>query len=252
MKITSKAEKIFFEIHSDNLREGPGNFESTGKAFSFITGLPKEPVILDIGCGPGQQTLDLATLSPARIFAIDLHSQYLNQLLDRIIKNQFRYRIFPLRCDMKFLPFLDNSFDVIWGEGSIYLIGFKKGLKLLKPFLRSGGYLAVSEVSWLRENPPDELKKFWLAGYPALNTIPGNLTTIEKSGFRLINYFVLPDSAWWEDYYGPLEVKISGLIEKYRDDPVSLNALKAEEVEMDLFQHYSEYYGYVFYVMQKP
>lgn len=78
--MTSKQEQIFFQIHRDNPREGPDNFESTQKAYSYLKNLPETPRILDIGCGPGKQTLDLAEISSAEIYAIDNHDDYLNRL----------------------------------------------------------------------------------------------------------------------------------------------------------------------------
>jgi hypothetical protein len=54
--MVSKQEEFFFEIHQDNPREGPGNLESTKKAFSMLNNLPESPRILDVGCGPGRQT----------------------------------------------------------------------------------------------------------------------------------------------------------------------------------------------------
>ncbi len=250
--MTSKAEQIFFEIHSNNLSEGPGNFESTRKAFDYLAGLPDHPRILDLGCGPGRQTLDLAALSHAWIYVIDLYGMYLNQLKRRIDEAQLKHYVFPVNCDMKFLPFQENVFDVIWGEGSIYLTGFEKGLILWKSFLKPGGYLVVSEISWLRDNPPCELQQYWNSSYPAMNTIPGNLASIENRGYKLSGYFVLPDNAWWNDYYGPLESKISRLMKCYREDPKALKILEAEEIEMEMFRRYSDYFGYVFFIMQKP
>ncbi|WHY99634.1 hypothetical protein [Peribacillus simplex] len=45
------------------------------------------------------------------------------------------------------MGFKTETFDLIWAEGSIYIIGFQKGLKVWKPFLNRGGYLVCSEVS---------------------------------------------------------------------------------------------------------
>jgi hypothetical protein len=51
--------EIFWEIHSNLPREGPGDDTSTRTAFFMLTDLPKAPRILDVGCGPGMQTLSL-------------------------------------------------------------------------------------------------------------------------------------------------------------------------------------------------
>ena len=69
-QIPNRAEEIFFEIHRGNPREGPGNFAATRKAYSALSDLPDRPIILDIGCGPGQQTIDLAALSEGTIYGI--------------------------------------------------------------------------------------------------------------------------------------------------------------------------------------
>ena len=69
--MTAKQEKIFFEIHKDIPREGPGSFESTKRAFQLLTGLPEQPVILDVGCGPGKQTLDLAKITKGKMWFED-------------------------------------------------------------------------------------------------------------------------------------------------------------------------------------
>ena len=69
---------IFWEIHSDLPREGPGDSTSTARAYAAASDLPPQPKILDIGCGPGMQTLDLAKLSGGEIIAIDFHQPFLD------------------------------------------------------------------------------------------------------------------------------------------------------------------------------
>lgn len=249
--MTLKQEKIFFEIHRDNPREGPGSFEPTRKAYSALRGLPDKPRMLDIGCGPGKQTLDLARISSAEIYAIDNHEIYINRLKQIVREKNLGNRIFPIVADMESLDFEEGYFDVIWAEGSIYIIGFERGLELWKSLLKPRGYLVATEVSWLKDNPPAEVRQFWEKGYPAMKTIEGNLEIIRRAGYGLIEHFTLPERAWWENYYFPVEKKIQRMKAKYQDDPATIEVLEAEAQEIELYQKYSEYYGYVFYVMQK-
>ena len=72
--------RIFFEIHHDNPQEGPGDFESTRRAFSLLKDLPPVPRILDAGCGPGRQTFDLCRLTKGSITAVDFHQPYIDAL----------------------------------------------------------------------------------------------------------------------------------------------------------------------------
>ena len=58
-----------------------------------------------------------------------------------------------LAKSMDSLTFAEESLDLIWSEGAIYNMGFGKGIEAWRPFLRSGGVLAVSEITWLRPNP---------------------------------------------------------------------------------------------------
>ena len=250
-QISARAEEIFFEIHRDNPREGPGSFEATRKAYSLLNNLPDKPIILDIGCGPGQQTMDLASLSAGTIYAIDNYELYLQALQTRINQKGLADRVFPQTGDMNALSFDPAYFDIIWAEGSIYIMGFENGLTSWQPYLKPEGYIAVTEISWLKNKPPPDLVSFWDDAYPALQDQEGNISIIQRTGYNLIDHFVLPPEAWWNDYYFHIEKKLSSLKTKYHKDAEALKIIAVEELEIDLFKKYSDYYGYVFYIMQK-
>ena len=243
-------EQVFWEIHSDNPREGPGSFESTRKAYSMLQGLPAVPQIMDVGCGPGKQTFDLAMLCNGIIHAVDFYQPFLDRLQEKAKRLSLSDRIHVHRCDMNLLPFEPGAFNLIWAEGSIYIIGFEKGLRDWKLYLKPGGYIAATEISWLQDNPPEELVDFWRLNYPAMQDIVGNLSIIEKAGYKVAGFFTLPESDWWEDYYDHIEVKIRELEIKYAHDETALKVLDIEQQEIDLFRKYCSYYGYVFYVVQ--
>ncbi len=242
--------EIFFEIHSGLPRQGPGNLESTQRAFSLLKGIPPEPLILDMGCGPGMQTLALARLSGGTVTAVDNHQPFLDELEKRARRKGLAGKIITCNMDMLAAHFPPHSFDLIWAEGSVYIIGFEKGLRSWLSWLKPGGFLAVSEISWLKPSPPPEVKSFFAAEYPAMQDIPGNLEIIRSCGCRLLGHFVLPESAWWDDYYTPLQQRLDWLEEKYRGDEAASALFKTERLEIDLFRRYSAYYGYVFYVLQ--
>jgi ubiquinone/menaquinone biosynthesis C-methylase UbiE len=241
---------IFFELHRDIPREGPGDNASTRKAFSMLTGLPARPRLLDVGCGPGKQTIELARISSGNILAIDTHQPFLDVLTEKAEKEGLTGNITCLNKSMLELNFESGSFDVIWSEGAIYIIGFEKGLREWQPFLKKGGYLAASELSWLKPDPPAEIKAFWDEGYPGMKAQEENLEIVREAGYRLVGHFVLPESSWWDEYYTPLEKRIPILSEKYRDDEEAMALLRGSQQESDLYRKYSDWYGYVFYVMQ--
>ena len=242
------ANQVFFELHTDLPREGPGNFETTHRAFSLLKMLPERPQILDIGCGPGMQTLDLAKLTKGTIVAVDNHQPYLDRLSENIDRLGLSDRVRVVNADMLDLPFPEQSFDVIWSEGAIYIMGFDRGLKTWRSLLKPGGYLAVSELTWLRSDPPEAVRTFWEQEYPAMRTIDANLEAIKAFGYATVDAFPLPEATWWDDYYRPLERKIAQLEQKYSTNREALQAIDLECQEIDTYRHYSEYYSYVFYV----
>jgi len=243
-------KEIFFEIHQGFPREGPGRDRYTRQAFRMLPVL-KNPAILDIGCGPGGPTLELARLSQGDIVGLDIHQPYLDRLDRAIEEAGLSDRIRTINGSMFDMAFPGESFDVVWAEGSIFLIGFEKGLKEWRQFIKPRGFLVVHDVVWLREDPPKEVYDYWKAAYPGISTVPEYLGLLSRCAYDAIGHFTLPEDAWWHDYYGPLEKRIQGLREKYVGEPAILGMLDEEQLEIDMFRKYNQWYGSVFFVMQK-
>jgi ubiquinone/menaquinone biosynthesis C-methylase UbiE len=123
-----KPSDIFFELHSGNTHEAPGDFSNTQRAYAALPDLAIQPLILDIGCGTGRQSLDLLRLSQGTIIAFDLHRPFIQTVQQQLCKRK-ALRLRPLQADMRQLPFQESRFDVIWSEGAIYNIGFASGLR---------------------------------------------------------------------------------------------------------------------------
>ena len=240
---------LFWQLHEGLPREGPGSDESTRNALRIVTGwLPHAPRVLDIGCGPGMQTLVLARESAGHVTAVDRHQPFLDELDRRAARHGLAERITTVNASMSALDFPDAAFDLIWSEGAIYVMGFAEELRAWKRLLKRDGAIAVSEISWLGPNIPVEAKRLWSRGYPAMTDVTTNLRTIESVGYAPIDHFVLPESAWWDQYYAPLERRIDALQREYRDDQDAMAFLEAERTEISLYRKYAASYGYVFYV----
>jgi ubiquinone/menaquinone biosynthesis C-methylase UbiE len=241
--------EFFFDIHKDLPREGPGNNETTRKAFSFLNDLPHNPLILDVGCGPGMQTIQLAKLIEGKIIALDNHQPFLDQLKMSAEKEGVAEKIETVNKSMFSMDFEDTSFDVIWSEGAIYIYGFEKALVDWKRLLRKDGYFVGSEFTSILPDPPKEASDFLKEVYPDIKTITQNLETIRKAGYSLIKYLHLPKSGW-EDYFIPIEARTSDLKKKYQGNKEALDVIDAELREMHLLRKYYEYHDYIFYIMQ--
>jgi SAM-dependent methyltransferase len=205
--------------------------------------------VLDIACGPGSQTLDLAQLlNDATVHAVDRHWPFIKETRRRATVHGLADRVKATAADMRALPFPSAAFDLIWCEGAAYLMGLGSALEHWRPMLRLGGKLAVSEPIWLRSDPPDEVRTVWLDDYPRMGTIESCRALVSGHGYRLLGDFLLSDAAWWE-YYAPLQERLRLLDKKYAGDDEAELVLQAAVQEIDYYQKFSSYYGYLFLVM---
>jgi len=188
--------EYFYELFVGLPRGGPGDNESTRKAFTYLKNLPSEPLILDIGCGHGMQTLELAKISNGKIIALDNYQPFLDILIRKAKKEGLAGRITPKNQSMLEMDFDDKTFDVIWSEGALYFMGFQNGLKRCNQLLKNKGYLVVTEAVLFLPDIPKPLKEFWDNGYPDIKDVKNNISLIQNEGFDLLFHFTLPKSSW--------------------------------------------------------
>lgn len=245
-------DAVFWQVHGGLAREGPGDEASLRRALSMMKGLPAAPDILDVGCGPGAQSLALASLTAGTITSVDTHAPFLADLNRAAESRGLADRITTLKASMDALPFADASFDAVWSEGAIYIMGFDQGLAAWKRLLRPGGFMAVSELCWLAptDQIPDDALAFW-SDYPAMRGVDANLKAVVDAGYRLVGHFILPPSAW-RNYYEPMQARISHLRDAWRDDPAAIAGLAPHQAEIDAYRAFGAWYGYLMVVMQAP
>ena len=239
----------FVELYGSLPRAGPGDSISTRRAFGMMEVLPAEPRILDIGCGPGMQTVELLGLSGGTVVALDLLPQMIERVRDAAERAGFSDRLETVRADMNEMEFRAGSFDVVWSEGALYFMGFEKGLARVKDLVKPGGYVAVSEAVWLEPDPPPELVEFW-SEYPEIDTVDAKLEIISRLGYETIGHFVLPASSWTEDYYTPLATRASERSREWKGIAEAESVLEEAYREIAIFSKHSRYYSYAFFVMR--
>ena len=185
MTESARLLEVFFDIQRGLPRQGPGADASTLHALSLCGPLPKRPAILDVGCGPGMQTVALAKAidGDGRITAVDINEEYLGELRRRAHAAGVDDRIEILVGDMRALPVAPASFDVIWSEGAAYIMGFERALAAWRPLLKPGGRIALTELVWLERDPPAEAAAFFRSEYPAMADVESILAA--HAGLRL-------------------------------------------------------------------
>jgi ubiquinone/menaquinone biosynthesis C-methylase UbiE len=243
--------EYIYELCEALPRSGPGDNESTRRAFNSIPQHQKQPFILDIGCGQGMQTIELAKISDGKIIALDNHQGFLDMLMRQAKKQGVEEKIIPQNMSMLDMNFEEGIFDIIWSEGALYFMGFQNGLKRCHQLLKDKGCLAVTELVYTVTDPPNAVVEYFRAEYPDINNVAEKIEIIKKEGFNLILNFTLPESAWLNNYYLPIENELSRLNTNYQGNEVALTVFKGFKHEVDFYRRYSKFYGYEFFVMQK-
>jgi ubiquinone/menaquinone biosynthesis C-methylase UbiE len=252
---------FLYEIFDASLpRLGPGDDQSTEKALDMLLSAnPKltdavdsaNLKILDLGCGNGAQTIQLAKRLNGTILAVDNHQPFLDELQRRAKAEGVSDKIQLYPADMQNLGLADESFDLIWSEGALYNMGFREGLAACRKLLVPGGLMAVSELVWLRPDRPAACRQFFADEYPAMVDVDSNVSMIPGCGYALLGHFTLPESAWQESFYHPLVNRLRSLHKKYAADPQRLEMIESTQLEIDMYNTYSAYYGYEFFLMQR-
>ena len=244
----------FLEFYKNTPRQGPGDDLCTAQAFNMLQNLPSKLKVLDIGCGTGKQTVQLADLIDGQIVAVDCYDFFLDVLRKIVKREGLEGKISPLNASMFEMPFADEEFDLIWSEGAIYIMGFEKGMREWKRCLKQGGYLVVTELSWLQKDVPQEIFDYWVKGaeaYPEIDFISNKIAVIEKNGYRPAGHFILPENAWMENYYRPLEEQKADYLAQHGIHEDAQTITRQFEREVENYKKYKDYYGYVFYLAQK-
>lgn len=252
----ARRRDVFFDVHTDLPREGPGNRESTHQGLEVALQAATVPVrwALDVACGPGMQTRHLAERLPgAHIVAADLHAPFLAALRREVEHRDTAPLGAPVsvvRADMTRLPFRRASVDLVWCEGAAYIMGVGAALRAWRELLVPGGVCAFTEAVWLREDVPAGVRACW-AEYPAMGDMAACRRLVTAAGYELAGDFVLPASAWWDDYYRPMERRISALRDRYQGDDVAEAVLAECQEEIDVYRRHGDCYGYGFFVARR-
>ncbi len=245
---------LFIELFAGLPRQGPGNEPCTSRALAAARPhLPEHPVVLDLGCGSGSSTRVLAKALEATIFAVDLEPRVIAQLRDEAPRIG-RSTVLPVLADFSKLPegLPDEAVpaDLIWSEGAAYNLSFEGALTAWAPLLREGGVLALSECCWLSEDRDPDAVQLFEAEYPSMLSAEELDRRAVELGWELVEAFNLPDAAWLDAFYEPMEQRIAELRWPWADGPGEA-VLDGAQAEIDLWRRTKSCWGYRFLVLRK-
>jgi len=187
------------------------------------------PRILDLGCGSGVPTMELARLSRGQITALDIDQDQIERLARKIESDGLTDRVKTVKSSVFELEFPEQSFDIIWAEGSIAIVGFERGLREWKRFLKPRGFLVVHDDQGNRE---------------------AKFRQIADCGYELLGHFELDEEVWGNEYYRPLQKLVDETRKKASCYPRLLSQLKREQQEIEVYKKNPSHCSSIFFVMR--
>lgn len=244
--------QLLVDLHIKNKRQGPGSDKTFHRALE-LSEIDTNSVleIADIGCGAGASTIALAKNTNSKITSVDFVPEFLDKLNESANKAKVSNQIKTVKADMADLPFEKEQFDVIWAEGSIYNIGFENGIKKWNQFLKQGGIIVLTEITWLQKDLPKELEDHWQSEYPEIDLASSKLRQLERNGFMPIAYFRLTEEAWLDGYYDPIEADFESFLKRNENSKIAQELIENERQEIELYKKYKDFYGYGCYIAKK-
>ncbi|WP_426367248.1 GNAT family N-acetyltransferase [Streptomyces sp. E-08] len=235
----------FFALHHGLPRQGPGSDTTTRRLLALAGRLPARPRVLDLGCGPGRSALLLAAEAGAEVTAVDTHEPFLAELRETAAARGLDRSVRTLNADMGALPFPDGSFDLVWAESSVFVLGFDRALTEWRRLLAPGGTLVLTECVWTTGEPGPAARAFWEDHY-TLRTVAGNAEAAVAAGYHVLGTLPQPDGDW-DEYYVPLAAHADAADTTV---PGMAEAVAGARAEIALRREHGADYGYAGFALR--
>jgi SAM-dependent methyltransferase len=223
---SSSRAAIQFQTRKDRLRGRLLKY--TRRAFRLLPPLTR-PRILDVGCGNGIPTLELARLSRGQVIALDRDPVLLEEVVRKAAQAGLSNRIAVVRAEIPEMEFAPASFDIIWAEGSIDAVGFRRGLGEWKALLKSKGFLVVHDEK---------------------GNVEGKLKDISRCHYELIRCFIIEEDVWRREYFAPLAKLVRDTQIRFGREPEVARVLRQARREIDWFLRNPGRSSSAFFVMR--
>src|SRR4029079_14028232 len=121
--------EAFWKLHLDLPRQSPGSDPATRRLLRLAGGAKIFHKALDVSSGPGRASLVLAQ-SGIPVTTVDVSGKFLEKIKAAAAEKSLS-NIEAVSGSMQALPFAEGSFDLVWAEGSVYMLGWESSLLTL-------------------------------------------------------------------------------------------------------------------------
>lgn len=239
-----------YELFGPLSQGAPGDDASTLYALGQVPGRGAIRHVLDLGVGHGRTTLILSRALPdAQITAIEIHAPFVEKVAERVREAAVAHRVHVVCGEMECLHVEEEAVDLIWAEGSIYVVGVEGALAMWRRWLRPGRCVAFSDLAWWTDTPSEEARDFWESEYPDIASEAATCARAEAAGYRVVHSFRLSKRAH-DAYYVPLEARVTELTPRTDTDGELAKIIGGTRKEIGVMRRFPNEAGYTFFVLQ--
>jgi Cyclopropane fatty acid synthase and related methyltransferases len=230
------------------------NYSSpAGKEFTlaagYFAGINPASRILDLGCGYGDGASNMAQQFRCKVVALDISEEntgFARRLAEA--RNVSHLITFETK-DLLEADFTDEPFELILAEGGVLsFISRSKGLEKTATWLLPRGWLAFSDLVFLSEKVPDEVKNIFEDNKYHYESETSYRTLLHNAGFGIHLMCLVPQSGW-DNYYAHMARRLEDDKGFFSDKRIKL----AFHKEIDVFYRMEgfRYVGYLFCIARK-
>ncbi len=224
-----------------------------GKEFSFaaarFSGINPSSKVLDLGCGYGDASCNLAAEFRCKVTAVDISSENITYARQMAVERNVSHLINFVNADLTTLDYSETPFELILMEGGILsFITRRKGLNFASAWLGRGGWVSFSDLILLTEQIPDEILNIFEHDRFHYENEQSYRNLLDETGFDIHFMSLVPPSGW-DNYYAHMARRLEDSSGFFADKQIKM----AFHKEIDVFYRLEayRYIGYLFCIARK-
>ena len=224
-----------------------------GREFSLaaarMAGINPASRVLDMGCGYGEAACTLAAEFRCKITAVDAVADNIETGRRIALERRVSHLITFEAGDIMQYDYAQDPFDLVLAEGGIFsYLSRLRGLHLANAWLPPRGWLAFSDLIFLSEKTPREVRAIFEDDKYHYETEGSYRNLVAQAGFNVYFMSLVPPSGW-DNYYAHMARRLEEDVGIFNDPKVKL----AFHREIDAFYRMEglRYLGYLFCMARK-